>query len=294
MTEWECCPVRNKLLLLVLSVVFLASCSSLRKPAQAEAEQRAGRMLQSAQRQEAESRTEALAAYQSALRQYRSFAGIEGELWALAGIARIKYTENGAQAYQQIRAEMDDAVSRIAPQYGYIPLILDLQLLQSKADWQGIASLAQVKDTYPANIKLRILSYGVQAKAYLGKSDATAAANLSKLYKKALRGVHRKGAVHALETARAGYSLAYHHYSLAGYDTAVKYARQAAELDRLYGNHTGLGYDLWLQGQCAARQSNHAQALALLLKAQRIFDALDSGERPANLETDIQTLSTGG
>lgn len=285
--------MRNKLLI-ILCLALMASCSSIRKPVQAEAEQRAARMLQSAQRQEADSPEEALLAYQSAFQQYRSFAGIEGELWALAGIARIHHQKDAMAEYQRARLEMDEIIKLIAPKYNYIPMLVDLQLLQRAADWQGMAAQAVVKDAYPTNIKMRILSYRLQAKAYLRQRDPATTSALTKLYHKALRGVHRKGAMHALETARAGYALAYHHYSWAAYDTATKYAHQTAELDRLYGNHIGLGYDLWLQAQCAMQLDKREEALALLLKAQRIFDAIGSGERPSNLEADIQALSIGG
>lgn len=279
---------------LLLILVLMAACSTLRQPLQPEAKANADNMLAYARRLENKGSDAAKDAYRQALTRYRSFAGIEGEMWCLAGIARSLRADGDSQGRLDTLAEMDGIVRDIDPGLDYITVLTRLQILAGNNAWAEMLPLAQVQESYPALVKMQILSYGVQASAFTGKPDAALAAKLSSLYQKAERKAHKKGAEQALGVANAAYSLACHYYVLGDMEAGLKHVNAALKLDYLYGNFRGQGYDYWLLGRICSSRGDATSARAAFLKAERIFAANGESDMLPTIKKELQTLIQGG
>ncbi len=274
-------------------LICMAACSSLRAPQQPEAKSEADNILRFALLQENQGSPSTLDSYRTALAKYRSFAGIEGELWALAGIARTGMASGDSLEYKASIATMDEIIADIDPNLAYIRTLTDLQILAAQDAWEAMLPLMISYPDAPQIVRTQIMSYGVQARAYLNQPDPAMASELHKLYGQVLRKAHKKGAEQALCAANAAYSLACHHYVLQRLGQAMELVETAQQLDYLYGNFRGLGYDLWLLGRIALADADSACAKAAFLKARRIFETLNNTAMLHTLEQELRSASEG-
>ena len=142
-------------------------------------------------------------------------------------------------------------------------------------------------------MRMQILSFGVQAGSYLNKPDPIMANELQRLYDRNRKKSHKKGSEQALGIANAAYSLACYHYVLGDMDKAARLVTSATELDYLYGNFRGLGYDHWLMGRIHASGKDLKLSRSEYLKAQRIFVTITDSKMLMVIQTELQSLYKG-
>ncbi len=282
----------NRLFLIAI-LVLLGACSSLRKPVQPEAKADADNTLHYALAQENQGRDSAIDGYKNALAKYRCFAGIEGEAWALAGMARIQSADGDSLACRESLNMISGIIRDIDPGLGYILDLTRLQILAARNDWSAMLPYLNGYDAAPVLVKMHILSYGVQAKAYLNDPDPALANALAKLYDKIRKKAHKKGPDQALGVANAAYSLACHYYVRKDHSRALKLVEAALELDYLYGNFRGLGYDLWLKGRIHLAGGDTTSARSALLKSQRVFDSMQNAAMLRAVQAELDSITEG-
>ncbi|MDP2172227.1 MAG: hypothetical protein Q8M98_11275 [Candidatus Cloacimonadaceae bacterium] len=286
--------MRIKLVCCILIIFALAACSSLRKPPQPQAKSNADNIWLIANQQELSGRKEiALSNYRLALNHFRGFAGIEGEMFALSGIARINFDAGNIAEYDSIRQSMIWIIEKIDPKQRYIFTLLDLHVLMKQADYAGIAALAKDDKALAPSARLQTLSYRLQADARLRKANPNDARELAKLAKKTGRRLAKSNPILAHDTARAHYALAYYHYSIKAFATAGKHIAKSLELDYLYEDFQSLGYAHWLAAKIAFAQNRSADAISLLMKARRIFTAFGDPAMLMIVEADLKLIEKG-
>lgn len=261
--------------IIVLLLLSLVACSSLKPPLHPAAKYDADSYLAMAREQEAVGDiSAAIKSYSYASGLYSSCADIEGKLSCMAGLGRIAITEGKQKAYQDIANDMKLLVMDTNPVLDYHLLLLKLYELQTRHDYAALSETAMDKTHYPLYARLQISTIKLQADSYLGKSTDSEAKELlghSKQYRKLLK----KQNQHNPELLSAAWhALAYHYYLNEYYTNAKKYISYACDWDYLSGNYKGLGHGYWLKGQIEARQKDKTAALANLRKAEIIFEAL--------------------
>ncbi|MDZ4182205.1 MAG: hypothetical protein U1B83_04950, partial [Candidatus Cloacimonadaceae bacterium] len=234
----------------------------------------------------------ALSNYDLALAQYRSFADVGGEMLSLAGLARIHHAMADQTAFAQTRQSMLDIVEKIDPTQRYVLDLLDLHILMSKADYAGIADMAKDDKSLPLSARLQMLSFRLQADAFLGNANPAAARELAKVAKKTGRRLAKSHLILAHDTSRAYYALAYYYYANDP-ATARKHIAKALELDYLYEDFHSLGYSHWLAAKIAAKQKRLSDATAHLMKARNIFISRGDAAMLTKLEAELHLIEKG-
>ncbi len=260
------------MLILLLFLLGTAACSTLRKPLQPQAKVNADATLLMAQQQQRQGQVQpALASYQFAYEQYKSFGDSAGKLSALSGIARISHDLGDSTLFDTSYQEMEDIVQNVVPEQSWQLLVLELSILKRESRyWQILEKTVEVKG-FPEIAELQILAHRVQAAAYLQSADPAAAKRLHRLAKKLDKRLPKSPQADPDAVSQAWYALAYHYYLQSDYSQAEDCVRRSAGLDYLYGNFSSLGYSLWLQAQIAVKRQNDLGAIALLKRALDIF-----------------------
>lgn len=287
------CRVSSKLLLCLLIILLLAGCSGLRKPVQPQAKTNADAVWRVASLQEIAGRNViALSNYELALAQYRSFADVGGEMLSLAGSARIHHALADQTAFEQTRQSMLGIVEKIDPKQRYILDLLDLHIMMTQGDYAGIEALAKDDKSLPLSARLQMLSFRLQADAWLGNANPTAARELARLAKKTGRRLAKSHPILAHDTSRAHYALAYYYYAN---DPAAarKHISKALELDYLYEDFHSLGYSHWLAAKIATKQERFSDATAHMMKARNIFSSRGDAAMLTKLEAEMHLIEKG-
>lgn len=279
--------------LILLLCILIAGCSWSHKPLQPLQRESAARALRAAGKQLNSDPARASETYAAALKLYRAMADIEGEMWALSGIAVASLAMRDSLAYLDSWTRMDAIVRDIDPSLDYITLLLELQLASASSDLLKVSELSRDNVNWPAIARLRVLAYSIQAESWLGKDSAFKVKLALKLLREQKRKLHRQGEIHALQIARVRYALAYHYLIDKQYKQAEKQLRQALELDRLYGDFDALGYDYWLLARLNIARGDAHAARAQLLKAQRLFEGSANTVMQTRLQVELKSLESG-
>ncbi len=272
--EWMRCQVKNRAIWAALILVLaLGACSRPAKLTQAPAKAAADATLLLAQNLEQKQRyLDGAQAYQSALAQYRSFADLRGELYALAGLARLAYRQNDLGEYDKLHQRLQ-YLTTYADQTGhYVLLVLDLFRLQQEGRYAEIQARAIDSYDYPMPIRIQILTYKLQAESYLRPGYSSQNYDtLQRLSKRYRRDLNRDFTADPSVLSSALYALAYHDFLSGDYNAAQKLLDQVVELDSLYENHPGLGYAHWLRAMVHEANNDRRQALKDYISAKIIF-----------------------
>lgn len=286
--------MKNSLLLLALLLV-LGACSTLPKPEQPQAKVNADNTLKLAQDYELTGRyANAIDSYTFAQEIYQSFADTEGELHALSGLARIELAQGAPEAAEEYRAQMQDLVELVEPKLAPILLLYDLHVLHRQKDYHQMSHLAELSKDMSPSQKMQVLSYTVQADAYLQNEDHGKVGELRKLIKKQAKKPLRKRLINPQILAEAWYSLAYNSFTQKDHKGCLNYLKQSSRLDYLYGNFASLGYSIWLEGKARAGLGDNVSAISLLLRARQIFQSASNLEMISQVDSDLEALNPGG
>ncbi len=282
-------------LILLLIILLLGACSTLPKPEQPQAKVNADNTLKLAQDYELTGRyANSIDSYTFAQEIYQSFADTEGELHALSGLARIELAQGAPEAAQEYRAQMQDLVDLVEPELAPILLLYDLHVLHRQKDYHQMSHLAELSKAMSPSQKMQVLSYAVQADAYLQNEDHGKISELKKLIRKQAKKPLRKRLINPQIIAEAYYSLAYNYFTHSDYKNCLIYLEQSSRLDYLYGNFASLGYSTWLEGKARAGLGDNVSAISLLLKARQIFQSASNLEMINQVDSDLEALNPGG
>lgn len=285
----------SKLLLLAALALIMVACSSLKQPLQPQAKFNADNALKLAQDYEQQKRfANAIDTYVFALDLYRSFANTEGQMYCLSGLARIKLEQSDLDAADEYRYEMQEIAEQIDPDNAVILLLYDLHKLQLDRNYQEISIVAVASEKYTDSQKMQVLSYKIQADAYLENTDQSKVRQLERLAAKHFRKPLRKRQINPQILSQAAYSLAYHYYVAGNLDKADYYLRRSVNLDYSYGNFASLGYSLWLQAKTQMARGKNVEALSLLLKARQVFQSYANLEMISKVEADLDKIAVTG
>lgn len=285
----------SKLLLLAALALIMVACSSLKQPLQPQAKLNADNALKLAQDYEQQKRfANAIDTYVFALDLYRSFAYTEGQMYCLSGLARIKLEQSDLDAADEYRYEMQEIAEQIDPDNAVILLLYDLHKLQLDRNYQEISIVAVASEKYTDSQKMQVLSYKIQADAYLENTDQSKVRQLERLAAKHFRKPLRKRQINPQILSQAAYSLAYHYYVAGNMDKADYYLRRSVNLDYSYGNFASLGYSLWLQAKTQMARGKNVEALSLLLKARQVFQSYANLEMISKVEADLDKIAVTG
>ena len=285
----------SKLLLLAALALIMVACSSLKQPLQPQAKFNADNALKLAQDYEQQKRfANAIDTYVFALELYRSFANTEGQMYCLSGLARIKLEQSDHDAADEYRYEMQEIAEQIDPDNAVILLLYDLHKLQLDRNYQEISIVAVASEKYTDSQKMQVLSYKIQADAYLENTDQSKVRQLERLAAKHFRKPLRKRQINPQILSQAAYSLAYHYYVAGNMDKADYYLRRSVNLDYSYGNFASLGYSLWLQAKTQMARGKNVEALSLLLKARQVFQSYANLEMISKVEADLDKIAVTG
>lgn len=248
-------------------------------------------MLVSAQRYENQRHyADAKALYESLHIQYRGMGDVEGQLVVLTGLSRISLMVDRAQ-YTGYLAQMEELVNMVEPQKGYHIKTLELYRLYLEAKWDSLVVTAQTSDEYPGIANLQILSYKVQADAYLQNIQDNDLAQLEKLYSRYYRLMRSRKFSHPEAVSNAAYSLAYSYMLSSDLQKASKYMKRARHIDYANGLFYSYAYDLWLAGQIAMAQGNRSDAIASFTKARDIFASFEDSVMQAKMSNELEQLT---
>lgn len=282
----------SAILLTIALMITLWGCSSPPKLTQSPAKMAADNTLKLAHNLEQKQQLrDAWITYQSAYDQYSNFASFKGKLYALAGLARIAYLTDDAALLSEKQRMMKEIVQDGEPDAAYIPQLVELYILQDQKDYQGVRDSALDSYDYPIDARMQILSYQLQAEAYLNPGYKSVGyedlLRLSKRYKRSL-----KSDFSADPSVLSGalYALAYQSYGVGDLRQAERDLQSAIELDYLYENFPSLGYGYWLKGKIFEKEGDDTRALANFLRAKSIFESLGMKEMTDRASADITRI----
>lgn len=284
----------NRLYLPILLALILAfsACSSPPKLVQAPAKGAADATLKLANTLEMQQKYgDSKLAYRSSIDQYGSFGDVKGQLYSMAGLARIAHFEGREGDLLKLRQKMDFLGTEADPFNNYINLLLELYLQQAKGNYQTVANLAEDSYDYPIDARVQILTYKLQAESYLREGFGAAEyENLSRLSKRYQRALRTDFTADPSVLSGALYAMAYHKYLAMELQTAAKHANQAKDLDFLHENFPGMAYDLWLLGQIRLRQGEKSRALSDFLRAKMIFERYENVKMIQKCDAEIERI----
>ena len=282
----------NRPLLAFLMLLLLTACSSPPRLTQSAAKAAADNTLKLAHAlEQKQNLKDAYLTYQSAYQQYCWFASFKGKLYSLSGMARIAYLEDDDALLKEKMDMMQEIVRYGEPGTDYIPLLVNLYILQDQKDYQGIREEAKDSYDYPIDARIQILSYKLQADSYLNPGFKSAEYDdldrLSKRYKRSLK---TDFSADPSLLSGAHYALAYQDYKLNDLRKAEKNLEAAIDLDYLHENFPGLGYGYWLKGKICLKNDDKPAAISNFMRAQSIFKSLDMKEMLDNINTELEKI----
>lgn len=260
-------------LLLMGILLILAACSRPAPVAQAPAKAAADATLSLAQKLEQKQFVaDSEPSYQSARRQYRRFADLRGEEYAVAGLARLAFMAGAQAEYQKYRTQLAELITQADPPGAHVLLMLDLYVLQNEGDYAAIKALAVDSYDYPLQVRVQVLTHALQAESWLKPGFSAAAyEDLARLSNRYRRSLNKDFSADPSVLAAALYAMAYHTFLLRDYAEALAYSAEAEDLDTRYENFIALGYDLWLRGTVYAAMNEASDARRSFIRAASIF-----------------------
>lgn len=279
----------NRLLFALVTLLALAACSSPPQLTQSPAKVAADNTLKLAHvLEQKQNLKDAKVTYQSAYEQYSSFASFKGKLYSLAGMARVAYLENDDALLQERLDMMEEIVHYGDSGAAYIPLLVNLFILQDQKDYSGVREYATDSYDYPIDARIQILSYKLQADSYLEPGFKSAEYDdlerLSKRYKRSLK---TDFSADPSLLSGAYYALAYQNYKLNDLRKADKNLEIALDLDYLHENFPGLGYGYWLRGKINMKNGDKSAAVSDFLRAKSVFESLGMTEMLNNINAEL-------
>jgi tetratricopeptide (TPR) repeat protein len=261
----------------VLPLLFLlwglAACSRPAKVIQPQARISADATLRLAQNLELKQRwQDSVQSYDSAVRQYQAFGEVRGQIYALAGLARIAYFEADAENFAKLRNRMIYLIETVDPSSKSILDLLDIYVLESEGRYAEIISLAEDSYEYPIQIRMQMLSHRLQAESYLNPGYvSTSYSDLQRLANRYRGVLKRDFSADPSVLATAEYAMSYHSFIQSNFSDAMRHAERAIDLDYRYENFSGLASGYWLKGRIHEALAETQAAIANYVKAQDIF-----------------------
>lgn len=285
-------PVKSNIVLALLLLLLLSACSTPPKVVQAPSKAAADATLGMAQNLEQKHRLlDSQQTYQSALGQYRSFADIRGELYSLAGLARVAYLQGNLDEYDRHYETLEYLDTRADQTGSYVRLLLELYRLQQEQRYAEIQALARDSYEYPLPIRIQILTHRLQAESYLQPGiDSSSFADLERLSKSYRRQMKKDFTADTSVLSSALYAMGYHQYVKTKYYGAQKYLDEVVRLDALYENHPNLGYAHWLRARIHEGNQDRRQAVADYIRAKNIFTHFENAEMIARTDAALRRL----
>ncbi len=275
--------MRIRLPIAVLALFFLfwtGACSRPPKVTQSPAKSAADVTLRLANSLEKKQRIlDSKQSYESALAQYRSFGDVTGEMYALAGLARLARQKGDLEGYNAHHQRMVYLAEYAGGGNEHILLLLDLYRYQQDRDYARILAMAQDSYDHSISSRIQILTYRLQAESYLqperGSSSYDDLLRLATRYRRSLK---KQFTADPTVLSAALYALAYHKYLQKDYSTAIQHIDEVVELDTFYENFSGLGYAHWLRGTIHEANKDRRQAIMDYIRAQNIFTQYQNPE----------------
>ncbi len=282
----------NRLLLALIMLLLLAACSSPPRITQSPAKAAADNTLKLAHSlEQKQNLKDAYLTYQSAYQQYCRFASFKGKLYSLSGMARIAYLEDDDALLKEKMDMMEELVRYGEPGTDYIPLLVNLYILQDKKDYQSVREEAKDSYDYPIDARIQILSYKLQADSYLNPGFKSAEYDdLDRLSKRYRRSLKTDFSADPSLLSGAYYALAYQDYKLNDLRKAEKSLDAAIDLDFLHENFPGLGYGYWLKGKINLKNDDKPAAISNFMRAQSIFKSLGMKEMLDNINIELEKI----
>ncbi|MDZ4121197.1 MAG: hypothetical protein U1C33_02155, partial [Candidatus Cloacimonadaceae bacterium] len=166
-------------------------------------------------------------------------------------MARIHLYQDRLAEYNAHLQQMQDIIAKAAPHRSYHLVLMQLAHHRHSGDWSHISSLALVRDSYPFQARLQILSYKIQAEAYHRQTNPESVKALTRHFKQAMRRLDRSSQPQL--ASHAAYSLAYYYFVHQDIKKAENYLAIAKRIDYAYSLFGSLAYDLWLEAQLAIK-----------------------------------------
>lgn len=270
----------------------LSACSRPAQLKQAPAKAAADATLLLAQNLEQKHRyLDSSQSFESALSQYRSFANLRGELYALSGLARLAYIQGQQAEFEQYHQRLEYLTKYADQSAHYVLLVLDLFCLQQEKRYAEIQNLARDSYDYPVAIRMQILSYKLQADSYLNPGNSSASyEDLQRLSNRYRRQLKKDFSADPSVLSSALYAMAYHNYLSQDFVTAQKQLDEVVELDSLYENHPGLGYAHWLRGMVHEGRQDKRQAITDYICAKNVFQHFGNADMTRKVDAALTRL----
>lgn len=251
----------------------IAACSRPQKVLQPQARVAADATLRLAQNLEQKQRwQDSVPSYQSSMRQYQAFGEIRGQIYALAGLARIAYQHDQDEDFRQYRSELQELVDHADPPSKYIADLVDIFVLESEGRYSEVLLKAVDAYEYPIMIRMQMLSHRLQAESYLrpkyGSASYEDLGRLSSRYRKTLK---RDFSADPTVLSGAEYAMSYYCLLQRRHQDAMLHIERAIDLDYRYENFCGLGSAYWLRGRIHEALAEPQAAMADYVKASGIF-----------------------
>lgn len=268
------CRIRIKHVLPLLLVLWgLAACSRPAKVIQPQARVSADATLRLAQNLELRQRwQDSNQSYESAIMQYQAFGEARGQIYALAGLARIAYFKGETDEFTRFRSRMRYLVETVDPPSQSILNLLDIYVLESEGRYHEIITLAEDSYEYPIQIRMQMLSHRLQAESYLNPGYVSASyTDLQRLANRYRGVLKRDFSASPTVLATAEYAMGYHSFLQRKYNDAMRHVERAIDLDYRFENFSGLASGYWLKGRIHEALAETDAARANYVKAQDIF-----------------------
>ena len=275
-----------------LLLLLLGACSRPAKVLQPQARINADATLELAQNLEQKGHfRDSRQAFISARSQYRSFGEINGQCYALGGLARLAYLEGETEEYNALRGELWYLIQNAEPKLVYLHKLLDIYTAEDRKDYQAVMALAQDEYDYPLEIRIQMLSHHLQAESYLQPAfESPNYVHLKRLAERYRGVLRRRHHAHATVLSTAEYALAYHSYLLQNYKVADKHIDRAIDLDYRYEIFDGLAAAYWLKGSILEKLNEPRTALSFYFKARDIFADKANSDMQRDLDASIKRL----
>ncbi|MDD3533204.1 MAG: hypothetical protein PHR27_04130 [Candidatus Cloacimonetes bacterium] len=284
--------MRISTVLTLLLLSLLTACSSPPKVVQAPSKAAADATLRMAQNLEQKHRLlDSRQTYQSALGQYRSFADLRGELYCLAGLARVAYMQGDMAEYDRHYEALKYLDTRADQAGFYVRLLLDIFRMQKEQRYDEIQALAKDSYDYPLPIRIQILTHRLQADSYLEPGlDSSSFADLERLSKSYRRQIKKDFTADSSVLTSALYAMGYHLFVKSDYYGARGYIDEVVRLDALYEDYPALGYAHWLRARIHEGNKDHRQATTDYICARKIFTHFENSEMLARTDAALKRL----
>jgi hypothetical protein len=277
---------------ILIVLLALAGCSVLPKKVVPASKQKAYQFLEQARKEELKANyTDALTIYQEAERNAILCCDFNAQLVALQGKARISYLAADTTAYLALLSNMSELVSTVNPAFEYRIMQIRFWEYFRSGDYARILQTQYDESKLPFYVRVEVLSYKVQAQAYLRQTNPTDNAKLSDTVKTYYRKFKRSKNLQAEMISNAYYALAFSDASAQQYSKAIYKLKKAMLLDRDYDLYIQLADDYALCGLCEAGLGNVVKARAYYTIAFQMYSVLNIPAQATKMQANIADLT---